>query len=130
MRLATDPIRARSLLILVECWNTFGDLGAAVRSTNRKLAEAAELAIAVGDGRPYRVTGCWVVRDLERNRRLLVSYPELFASRFPGSSASWVKALSGARQTDGSPRPEPPAQLGLVWCDARATRIDAWRRRS
>jgi len=117
------------LLILVECWNTFGDLGAAIRSTNRKLAEAAELAIAVGGGRPHRVAGCWVVRDLERNRRLLASYPELFASRFPGSSAAWVKALSGTRRDNTTPRPEPPAELGLVWCDTRATRIYAWRRR-
>jgi transcriptional regulator with XRE-family HTH domain len=117
--------RAR-LLILVECWNTFGDVGAAVRSTNRKLAEAAELAIAIGGEHPHRVAGCWVVRDVERNRRLLASYPELFASRFPGSSASWVSALGGQGQ---SSRPEPPAELGLVWCDARTTRLFAWRRR-
>jgi transcriptional regulator with XRE-family HTH domain len=119
----------RRILILVECWNTFGDLGAAVRSTNRKLAEAAELAIAVGGERPYRVAGCWVVRDLERNRRLVASYPELFASRFPSSSARWVRALAGPSGHDPSSRPEPPAELGLVWCDARATRISAWRRR-
>jgi transcriptional regulator with XRE-family HTH domain len=120
--------RAR-LLILVECWNTFSDLGAAIRSTNRKLAEAAELAIAIGDGRPHRVAGCWVVRDLERNRRLLASYPELFASRFPGSSALWVKALTGTSGSGSGSRPEPPLELGLVWCDAQATRLFAWRRR-
>jgi transcriptional regulator with XRE-family HTH domain len=49
--------RAR-LLVLVECWNTFGDVGAAVRSTNRKLAEAASMAISVGGERPHRVAGC------------------------------------------------------------------------
>ena len=75
--------RAR-LLILVECWNTFGDLGASIRSTNRKLAEAAELAIAVGGDDPHRVVSCWVVRDVERNRQLLARYPELFASQVPG----------------------------------------------
>jgi len=113
---------------LVECWNTFSDLGAAVRSTNRKLAEAAELAFAVGGERPHRVAACWVVRDVERNRRLLARYPELFASRFPGSSALWVKALGGSIDARATLRPDPSNELGLVWCDARATRLFAWRR--
>ena len=119
--------RAR-LLVLVECWNTFGDVGAAVRSTNRKLAEAAAMAIAVGGERPHRVAGCWVVRDVERNRRLIARYPELFGTRFPGSSASWVQALGGATGDSATPRSAPPEELGLVWCDARATRVFAWRR--
>ena len=106
--------RAR-LLILVECWNTFGDLGAAIRSTKRKLAEAAELAIAIGGDRPHRVLGCWVVRDVERNRRLVARYPELFASRFPGSSARWVRALTepGDDEPD-APGPTYQPRPGLV----------------
>lgn len=32
-------------LILVECWNTLGDVGAATRSTNRKQADLEELAV-------------------------------------------------------------------------------------
>ena len=32
-------------LVHVECWNTIGDIGAAVRSSNRKRAELADLAI-------------------------------------------------------------------------------------
>ncbi len=114
------------ILILVECWNTFGDLGAAIRSTKRKLAEAAELAIAIGGDRPHRVFSCWVVRDVERNRRLVARYPELFASTFPGSSALWVRALTEPVRRTG--RLDPPTNLGLVWCDARATRLFAWRR--
>lgn len=117
--------RAR-LLILVECWNTFGDVGAAVRSTNRKLAEVAELAIAVGGDRPHRIASCWVARDVERNRQLLARYPELFASKFPGSSALWVRALTGPAAP--GVRHDPPVDLGLVWCDARATRLFPWRR--
>jgi len=117
--------RAR-LLVLIECWNTFGDVGAAVRSTNRKLAEAAELAIAIGGERPHRVAACWVVRDVERNRQLLARYPELFASKFPGSSALWVKALT--RPAVGDIHHDPPLDLGLVWCHARATRLLPWRR--
>ncbi len=106
-------------LILVECWNTFGDVGAAARSTTRKLAEAVELAVALGGERSYRVGGCWVVRASERNRQLIGRYPELFASRFPGSSERWVRAI-----TQGA---EPPLEPGLVWCDASSTRIFAWR---
>ena len=35
-------------LILVECWNSIGDVGAAVRSTNRKRVEAEGLAAVLG----------------------------------------------------------------------------------
>jgi hypothetical protein len=66
------------------------------------------------------------VRDVERNRQLIARYPELFASTFPGSSARWARALSDPPGPTG--RPDPPAELGLVWCDARATRLYAWRK--
>ncbi len=112
---------ARRCLLLVECWNTIGDLGAAARSTNRKLAEAEALAIALGGERPHRVHGCWIVRSTRRNRELIGRYPEVFAARFPGSSRRWVQAL-----TRGD---EPPAEMGLVWCDLAGSRAFAWRRR-
>jgi transcriptional regulator with XRE-family HTH domain len=121
--------RAR-LLVLVECWNTFGDVGAAIRSTNRKPAEAAELAIAIGGDRPNRVAGCWVVRDVARNRALISKYPELFATRFPGSSSLWVRALTTPAATSTPQRPPSPSEQGLIWCDAAGTRLFAWRRGS
>jgi hypothetical protein len=77
-----DPVRSvdvmlrddrRRLLVVVEAWNTIGDIGAAVRSFQRKLTEAEALAIAIGGQRPHRVCGLWVVRAAERNRRLLAS---------------------------------------------------------
>jgi len=120
-------------LALVECWNTFGDLGAAARSTNRKVADTHDLAAAIGGGRPadsdhpdepgapYAVGTVWVVRATRRNRELLARYPELFASRFPGSSVGWLRTL-----TSGAPMPTEP---GLVWCDVAATRLNAWRQR-
>jgi transcriptional regulator with XRE-family HTH domain len=117
----------RRLLLLVECWNTIGDVGAAARSSDRKRAEAEQLAVAIGPLReddtvePYRVRACWVIRATARNRALVARYPEVFATRFPGSSARWVAAL-----TDGADPPELP---GLVWCDVAATRLFAWRRR-
>jgi transcriptional regulator with XRE-family HTH domain len=117
----------RGVLMLVECWNSIGDIGAAVRSSDRKRAEATTLAVATGpigvDGvaSPYRVALCWVVRATARNRALLARYPEVFATRFPGSSVAWTNAL-----TRGA---EPPEQPGLAWTNLASTRLIPWRRR-
>ncbi len=109
------------LLVLVECWNTIGDVGAAARSTSRKVAEAAQLGVVVGgsDG-GYEVGSCWVVRATHANRLLVARYPEVFARRFPGSSRLWTEAL-----TRGG---GPPAEPGLVWADVAGTRLFHWRR--
>ena len=67
----TDPSRSidvgvrdgrHRVLILEEAWNTFGDIGAAIRSTNRKAVEAADLAAVVDDGGSLRVAVVWVIR--------------------------------------------------------------------
>jgi transcriptional regulator with XRE-family HTH domain len=111
----------RRLLILEECWNSIGDIGAGSRSTSRKVADAEALAVAIGGERPHAVRSVWVVRATSRNRELLRRYPEVFASRFEGSSQGWVNAI--IRGDD------PPKEPGLVWCDVAATRVFAWRRR-
>lgn len=112
----------RRTLILLEAWNTIGDIGAAARSSSRKLAEAEALATALGgDGGPYRVAGCWVVRASRTNRALLARYPEVFGARFPASSAGWARAISSGA--------EPPADPGLVWCDPSRGTVFASRRR-
>lgn len=111
----------RRRLLIVETWNTFGDLGAARRSFSRKIAETKALAVALGHGRPYRVHGCWIVRSTRRNRDLFGRYPEIFAAALPGSAVRWRVAL-----TKGD---EPPSEPGLLWCDVRASRIFARRRR-
>ena len=108
------------VLIIQEAWNTFGDIGAAVRSTNRKLAEAAELAATIGRDLPYRVTAAWIDRPTAANRALLARYPAIFRSAFPGSSRSWLAALDRGAA--------PPAEMGLVWLDATTGRLRAWRR--
>ena len=110
---------ARHGMICVECWNTIGDIGAAARASTRKQAEAEALAAGMW-GTGARAALVWVVRATARNRALVARYPEVFASRFPGSSWKWIAAL-----TEGS---EPPRQPGLVWCDLRATRLFGWRR--
>ena len=111
----------RRRLAIVECWNTFGDLGGAARSSNQKVASGSALAAAMGgnDG-AYEVGLCWVVRDTGANRALVARYEHIFSARFPGSSVGWVNAL-----TKGGPMPDQP---GLVWCDMRATRLFPHRR--
>ena len=127
---SADPARStdvglrddrRRLMLLVECWNTIGDVGAAARASSRKLAEADALAVAQAGERPYAVRGVWVVRASPRNRALVARYPEIFATRFPGSSAHWVDTLTAGT--------DPPPQPGLVWSDIAATRLYPWRRR-
>lgn len=107
------------LLMIEEAWNTFGDLGAAVRSTNRKVAEARDIAAIIDDGPPYRVATVWVLRATAANRALVSRYPHIFRSAFPGSSRAWVRALTTIVT--------PPAQPGLVWLDPASGRISEWR---
>lgn len=112
---------AQRVLILQEAWNRLDDIGAAARSTSRKVAEAEALAVVIGaGGGPYRVASVWVLRATGRNRALVRRYPEVFRARFPASSFAWWRAL-----TSGGPVPAAP---GLVWCDVRATHLFPWRR--
>ena len=70
-------------MAIVECWNTFGDLGASARSSDRKVAEARQLAVAVArEGRPFEIGLCWVVRDTRANRELIARYEHIFRARF------------------------------------------------
>lgn len=100
--------------IHVECWNTFGDLGAAVRASNRKHAEAA--ATWPED----RIATVWVVRATTANRAILARFPHIVDAAFPGSSRAWVRAV-----TQGTP---PPSGQGLVWFDAQTGRLVERRR--
>jgi transcriptional regulator with XRE-family HTH domain len=114
----TDPSRSTDVgirdpathtRILAECWNSFGDFGAAVRATQRKHFEAT--AASPED----RIATVWVVRATATNRALIARYPGIIDAAFPGSSRRWVKAL-----TAGGP---PPRQPGFVWYDASTGRL-------
>jgi hypothetical protein len=114
----TDPARSTDVgvrdpsnqaRILAECWNTFGDLGAAVRATRLKEHEAA--ATWPED----RIATVWVVRDSAPNRAVLARFPHIVDAAFPGSSRDWVKAL-----TTGGP---PPRESGIVWFDPATSRL-------
>ncbi len=108
------------VLVIQEVWNTFGDIGASIRSTNRKAVEAADLAATIDDDPPFRVAVVWIVRPSAGNRAIIGRYPQIFRSAFPGSSRLWVKALA-----DGG---RPPDQHGLVWLDPMSGRPTEWRR--
>ena len=107
-----DP--ATRVRFLAECWNTFGDLGAAVRATRRKQFEAA--AAWPED----RIATVWIVRATAVNRDLLARYPSIIDAAFPGSSRRWVGAL-----VEGSP---PPREPGIVWYDPGTRRLMDRRR--
>jgi len=113
-----DP-RHRVLLVQ-EAWNTFGDLGAAVRSTNRKTAEAHDLAATFDGGLPYRVATVWIVRPSTTNRALLGRFPQIFRAAFPGSSRGWAQSLMTGTA--------PPREPGLVWLDPTSGQMSEWRR--
>jgi len=110
------------VLLLIEIVNRAGDLGARLRSSDRKAAELERVAIlAGGDEGPHRVATGWLLVDAAANRRLVDRYAEVLRARFPGSSAAWARALS-----EGSvPRAEP----AIAWIDTRAGRIYPMRRR-
>jgi transcriptional regulator with XRE-family HTH domain len=90
-------------MILAECWNTFGDIGAAARSTNRKRAELEDLAVGRWGG-DASVGVVWIVRATARNRALLQRYPEVFKARFPAYSRGWVAALTQGTTPPAEPR--------------------------
>jgi transcriptional regulator with XRE-family HTH domain len=95
--------------VLIECWNTFGDLGAAIRATRRNEHEAT--ATWPDD----RIAVVWVVRATAANRALLAQYPHIVDAALPGSSRAWVRAL-----TAGGP---PPIESGIVWFDPATDRL-------
>jgi predicted XRE-type DNA-binding protein len=121
----TDPSRSIDVairddrsraIVIVEIWNRLDDLGAAVRVSSRKVAEAESHSTATArDGRPYRVALCWLFVDTSANRRLVGRYPEIMRSRFPGSSVAWVRCIVG-----GAPPPDEP---GCAWIDPRSDRV-------
>jgi hypothetical protein len=101
---------AHRLLVIIEIWNRLDDLGAAVRTTHRKQAEAATRAAAIGrEDRPYDIATCWILRDSGANRELVRSYPSVVRTEFTGSSRGWVDML-----THGT---RPPAETGIFWAD-------------
>jgi transcriptional regulator with XRE-family HTH domain len=99
--------RADGMTILIEIWNRLDDLGAAVRSSDRKLADLTS------SGSP--AASCWLLVDTAANRAIVRRYPAIFRARFPGSSVGWVRAISS-----GAVCPRRP---GVACVDVRSGRL-------
>ena len=109
----TDVLLEREAVVLVEIWNRLDDLGAAARSTDRKLA-------IIAAAHPDRsVRSLWLLVDTAANRAIARRFPAILRSRFPGSSTAWVGAITTGAQ--------PPPGPGLCWIDVRAERFRALR---
>jgi transcriptional regulator with XRE-family HTH domain len=95
-------------VVLIEIWNRLDDLGAAARSSDRKLADVARSAGAA-------VASCWLLVDTAANRAIVRRYPAIFRARFGGSSAHWIRVI-----TSGAPCPLQP---GIAWIDVRSGKL-------
>jgi hypothetical protein len=103
--------------------NRSGNLGADLRTTDRKLAELARLAVlAGGDATAFAARGGWLLVDTAANRAMVARFGELIRTRFPGSSNGWARALA-----EGS---RPPREPAIAWIDTRGGRIYGLRWRT
>lgn len=97
--------------ILVEIWDWFDDVGAALRSLDGKrdaLAGRLEREDSGNAAGPWTVWCLFVVRRTRRNERLVGELRPLSAARFGGSAVRWLRVLANAEE------PIPPAD-GLLW---------------
>jgi len=107
---------ARRVIVIIETWNAIGDIGASVRSFTRKIDETEA---ALQGPEPVRIAGCWVLRDVPRNRLLLDRYPHVFRA-----GAAWFLARVGTRAQQwrratapagsGPVRPRPRSDRGVA----------------
>jgi transcriptional regulator with XRE-family HTH domain len=124
--LAIDPRAERSRSIdvhlarfggaeraIVEIVDLMTDGGAELRNLTDKVAAVRRVA---GDG--ARARGLLVLRATARNRATVAEFPGLFATRFPGSSSQWLRALA-------DPAVAMPDGDGLVWSTVRGDRLFA-----
>ncbi len=101
-------------IVLVEIWNRLDDLGAALRSSDRKLADVARRQ--AGED---AIGSCWLLVDTAANRSIVRRYPAILRARFDGSSQAWIAAISVAAAV--------PIQPGIAWIDIRSRRLRALR---
>ena len=111
-----DLVRGRGAEeIVAEIEDLLLDGGSVMRNLSDKTAAIRRL---VEPGTMVR--GLLIVRATHRNRATIASLPSLFASRFPGSSVAWLKALT-------DPSAPLPDGDGLLWSSTRGDRLIAAR---
>ena len=71
-------------------------------------------------GAGWSASGLLVLRSTNRNRGLVEEFADLFAARFPASSAAWLAAL-------GDHARAMPAADGLAWSSVSCDRLFATR---
>ncbi|MEO8571502.1 MAG: helix-turn-helix transcriptional regulator [Chloroflexota bacterium] len=109
--------RSRELeTAVIEVVDLLADGGATIRGLADKVA-------AVRRSKPAdaRVAGLLVLRATARNRATVNELTSLFETRFPGSSAAWLRALEHADQP-------MPSEDGMIWSSVDGTRLMAVRR--
>ena len=104
----------RGETVVVEVWDWFDDVGAALRSLDGKVAEVDRRAKALHPA--SRASALWVVRGTRRNRSLVHEFAPVFGARFAGDSRTWLAALS-------DPAAPMPAEPGLLWTDREVRRL-------
>ena len=111
--------RATGEAVVVEIWNWFEDVGAALRSLDGKVAALRD---RLDPSVEWTVRGLFIVRDTRRNRKLVAELGPMFATRFPGNAGAWLRALTDP----GQPLPRGD---GLLWSDRTGTSLRASRLR-
>ncbi len=106
---------ARREAAVVEIWDLLVDGGEAMRGLESKVQAVRE---RLGGG--WRVQGLLVVRGTHRNRTLVRELRDLFAARYPASSAAWLRALADP----GTPM---PSERGFAWTSVDGSRLVAAR---
>jgi transcriptional regulator with XRE-family HTH domain len=109
--------RATAEAVVVEIWNWFEDVGAALRGLDGKVAALRD---QLDPSVQWTVRGLFVVRDTRRNRQLVTELRPMFAARFPGNARVWLRALA-------DPAQRLPEGHGLLWSDRTGTSLKASR---
>ena len=113
-----DVYLARAMtaeIAVVEIVDLLADGGAAMRGLSDKVAAVRRRAPA-----GWRVQGILILRATARNRTTVADVRALFAARFAGSSAAWLRALT-------NPAAPMPGRDGLIWSNVAGTRLVAAR---
>jgi hypothetical protein len=102
---------ARVEIAVAEIVDLIADGGAAMRGLADKVS-----AVRRSNPPGTHVSGLLVLRATARNRATLRELASLFETRFPGSSAGWLRALQ-------SPDAAMPLQDGVLWSSVSGDRL-------